>query len=227
MASKKRGLSLEEKRSRLLDIFYQKKDFFLLKELEKIAPKEKGKLKINPLQLSQIDNDDQHLGIVSQSVKDVLQSLVDDDLVDTEKIGTSVYFWSFPSKQTAKRKRKLVETEAKLEDSAKKLKVVQDKIKEAKKGREETKEREEALKKLIDMKARKEELEKEIQKYKDCAPEILKKLQDEIKMAKDGANRWTDNIFALHSWISKKFPSISIADLNKQFQIPEDLDYVA
>ena len=227
MASKKRGLSLEEKRSRLLDIFYQKKDFFLLKELEKIAPKEKGKLKINPLQLSQIDNDDQHLGIVSQSVKDVLQSLVDDDLVDTEKIGTSVYFWSFPSKQTAKRKRKLVETEAKLEDSAKKLKVVQDKIKEAKKGREETKEREEALKKLIDMKARKEELEKEIQKYKDCDPEILKKLQDEIKMAKDGANRWTDNIFALHSWISKKFPSISIADLNKQFQIPEDLDYVA
>ncbi len=35
---------------------------------------------------------------VSQSVKEVLQSLVDDSLVDTEKIGTSVYFWAFPSK---------------------------------------------------------------------------------------------------------------------------------
>jgi hypothetical protein len=33
------------------------------------------------------------LGIISQSVKDVLQSLVDDNLVDTDKIGTSVYFW--------------------------------------------------------------------------------------------------------------------------------------
>ena len=33
-------------------------------------------------------------GIISQSVKDVLQSLVDDNLVDTDKIGTSVYFWS-------------------------------------------------------------------------------------------------------------------------------------
>lgn len=32
------------------------------------------------------------------SVKEVLQSLVDDSLVDTEKIGTSVYFWSYPSK---------------------------------------------------------------------------------------------------------------------------------
>ena len=55
MASKKRGLSLEEKRQRMLEIFYTKKEFFLLKELEKIAPKEKG--------------------ITSQSVKDVLQSL--------------------------------------------------------------------------------------------------------------------------------------------------------
>ena len=27
----------------MLEIFYEKKDFFLLKELEKIAPKEKGK----------------------------------------------------------------------------------------------------------------------------------------------------------------------------------------
>jgi len=40
--SKKRGLSLEEKRTRLLELFFEKKDFFLLKELEKVAPKEKG-----------------------------------------------------------------------------------------------------------------------------------------------------------------------------------------
>lgn len=33
-----------------------------------------------------------------QSVKDVLQSLVDDGLVDSERIGTSNYFWAFPSK---------------------------------------------------------------------------------------------------------------------------------
>ena len=41
--SKKRGLSLEEKRSRMLDLFHEKKDFFLLKELEKLGPKEKGR----------------------------------------------------------------------------------------------------------------------------------------------------------------------------------------
>lgn len=32
------------------------------------------------------------------SVKEVLQSLVDDNLVDTDKIGTSIYFWAYPSK---------------------------------------------------------------------------------------------------------------------------------
>lgn len=44
--------------------------------MEKIAPKEKQ--------------------IIVQAVKDVVQNLVDDGLVDTDKIGTSVYFWSFP-----------------------------------------------------------------------------------------------------------------------------------
>ena len=36
--------------------------------------------------------------LASMSVKEVLQSLVDDNLVDTDKIGTSIYFWAYPSK---------------------------------------------------------------------------------------------------------------------------------
>lgn len=72
----KKGVSAEEKKNRLLQLFYEKGECFQLKELEKIAPKEKG--------------------IIANSVKDVLQKLVDDDLVDTEKIGTSIYFWAFP-----------------------------------------------------------------------------------------------------------------------------------
>lgn len=85
--SKKRGLSLEDKRKGMMELFYEKKDFFQLKELEKIAPKEKG--------------------IVQGSVKDVVQSLVDDGMVDTDKIGTSVYFWAFPSKASNTKKQKL------------------------------------------------------------------------------------------------------------------------
>jgi hypothetical protein len=35
--------------------------------------------------------------VVAQSVKEILQGLVDDGLVTTDKIATSNYFWSFPS----------------------------------------------------------------------------------------------------------------------------------
>ncbi|KAH1131920.1 hypothetical protein J1N35_003298 [Gossypium stocksii] len=69
--SKKQGLSLEEKREKILQIFYESQDFFLLKELEKLGPK---------------------TGVITQPVKDVVQSLVDDDLVSKDKIGTSVSY---------------------------------------------------------------------------------------------------------------------------------------
>lgn len=43
------------------------------------------------------------------TVKDVLQSLVDDNMVDCERVGTSNYYWAFPSKALHARKHKLEE----------------------------------------------------------------------------------------------------------------------
>lgn len=83
-----------------------------------------------------------------------------------------------------------------------------------------------ALTTLAELKSRKASLESEIQKYKDNDPDVLDALGKETRLAEESANRWTDNIFAIHSWIGKKFPSISVTDLNKQFGIPDDLDYV-
>lgn len=70
------------------------KEVFTLKQLEKQAPKKKG--------------------IVSQSVKEVLQSLVDDSMVDQDKIGTSNFFWSFPSQSLIRRRNKLEALDAEL-----------------------------------------------------------------------------------------------------------------
>ena len=50
MPGKKKGLSFEEKRSRLLQIYYDRKEVMNLKELEKLGPKK---------------------GIILQAVKDV------------------------------------------------------------------------------------------------------------------------------------------------------------
>ncbi|KAK9505342.1 hypothetical protein O3M35_009423 [Rhynocoris fuscipes] len=203
--SKRKGVSADEKRNRMLQLFYEKKEFFQMKELEKIAPKEKG--------------------IISQSVKDVVQSLVDDGMVDTEKIGTSVYFWAFPSKAKNSRKRQLNDLEEKVDCTEKQLKKQKESLKQAMDGREDTSERGETLLELKKQKELREQLLLELQKYKDNDPETFQKAKKEIELLKEGINRWTDNIFSLKSWCKNKF-NIEESVLEKQFGIPTDLDYI-
>ncbi|KAG8921393.1 hypothetical protein FRC01_000268, partial [Tulasnella sp. 417] len=105
-----RGLSAEEKRVKLLEIFHESKDFYQLKELEKLGPKLKG--------------------IVSQSVKDVLQSLVDDNLVCSDKIGTSNFFWSFPSAKGVMLQKKSDSLEATLTSTQAAIETLKATIKE-------------------------------------------------------------------------------------------------
>ena len=75
------------------------------------------------------------------------------------------------------------------------------------------------------MEAKKELIKSEIKKFEGCDPEVLEKIKGDAKMAKEAINRWTDNIFAVQSWIGKKFPSVNQEDMSKQFEIPQDLDY--
>eukprot|EP00741_Cyanophora_paradoxa_P022372 tig00021462_g21599.t1 len=91
--SKRKGLSLEEKREKMLEIFIDSKDVFQLKDIEKIAPKEKG--------------------IIVQSVKEVLQSLCDDGLVQA--------FPSTAGQQRASRIKQLQDSIAAAEEQKKTL----------------------------------------------------------------------------------------------------------
>nr|XP_037278070.1 meiotic nuclear division protein 1 homolog [Rhipicephalus microplus] len=203
--SKRKGVSAEEKRQRMLQVFYEKKDVFQLKDLEKIGPKEKG--------------------VIAQAVKDVVQSLVDDGLVDSEKIGTSVYFWSFPSKAVSTRKRKIDELKTKVEEAQKKLKFFENQLAKAQVGREDSSEREELMTKLSELERDRDEVAAELEKHKDCDPEVLEEVKKQTLVAKEAVNRWTDNIFSIKSWVKNKF-FIEESVLNKQFGIPEELDYV-
>ncbi|XP_037514452.1 meiotic nuclear division protein 1 homolog [Rhipicephalus sanguineus] len=203
--SKRKGVSAEEKRQRMLQVFYEKKDVFQLKDLEKIGPKEKG--------------------VIAQAVKDVVQSLVDDGLVDSEKIGTSVYFWSFPSKAVSTRKRKIDQLKTKVEDVQKKLKFVESQLAKAQVGREDSSEREELMSKLSELERDRDEVSAELDKHRDCDPEVLEEVKKQTLVAKEATNRWTDNIFSIKSWVKNKF-FIEESVLNKQFGIPEELDYV-
>merc|ERR1719411_1857010 len=112
----------------MIEIFYESKDVFLLKDLEKVAPKMKG--------------------ITSMSVKEVVTSLVDDGMVESEKIGTSVYFWAFPSKATQARRNKLANAMEKCSQMKRKLAELETEVVAKSSGREDTQERNEVLHEL-------------------------------------------------------------------------------
>ncbi|KAL9440791.1 hypothetical protein AB3S75_019459 [Citrus x aurantiifolia] len=205
--SKKRGLSLEEKRGKILEIFYESQDFYLLKELEKLGPKK---------------------GVITQSVKDVVQSLVDDDLVLKDKIGTSVYFWSLPSCAGNQLRNVYRKLESDLQSSKKRHTELVEQCNALKKGREESDEREEALEELKAIELKHNELKDEMGQYADNDPAAFKAMKNAIEVAHAAANRWTDNIFTLQQWCSNNFPQAKeeLEQMYKDVGIPEDFDYL-
>ncbi|XWS72131.1 hypothetical protein CRYUN_Cryun02cG0013900 [Craigia yunnanensis] len=205
--SKKRGLSLEEKRERILQIFYESQDFFLLKELEKLGPKK---------------------GVITQSVKDVVQSLVDDDLVSKDKIGTSVYFWSLPSCAGNQLRNVQQKLESDLQSSKKRFSELVDQCNELKKGREESDEREEALAELKAIELKYNELKEEMGQYADNDPAAIDAMKKAIDVSHGAANRWTDNIFTLRQWCSNNFPEAKeqLEHMYNEVGITDDFDYV-
>ncbi|XP_037546462.1 meiotic nuclear division protein 1 homolog [Nematolebias whitei] len=203
--SKKKGLSLEEKRSRMMEIFFESKDVFQLKDIEKIAPKAKG--------------------ITPMSVKEVLQSLVDDNMVDCERVGTSNYYWAFPSKAFHLRKHKLEELQKQISDANQRKASVQKSVDKAKVGRQDTEERSCLMKELQALREERSQLQAELEKYRDCDPEVIEEMKKSNVVAKEAVSRWTDNVFAIKSWTKKKF-SFDDCRINKAFGIPEDFDYM-
>ncbi|KAJ7072326.1 meiotic nuclear division protein 1 [Mycena amicta] len=168
-----RGLSHDEKRVRLLEIFHETKDFYQLKELEKLAPKSKG--------------------IVSQTVKEVLQSLVDDGLVQCDKIGASNIFWAFPSQRGAilqGRVKQLKETRAGYVAQQNEL---NEQMELEKACRVDTSRRRERLETLAGLKKQHVALVNELEAYGACDPVKLEEKRRAGFLAHEAAVRWTDN----------------------------------
>eukprot|EP01137_Pigoraptor_chileana_P016763 Opistho-2@73825 len=205
MSGKKKGLSAEEKRKRLLEIFYQSQDFFNLKDIEKIAQKEKG--------------------INSMIVKDIMQTLIDDNLVELEKIGAANFYWAFPSKGLQIRKRKIGEMNDSLQAHNAKRVALEAEIKASKSGKEESDERAQLQLLVKAAEERQADLAKELQKFRECDPEVIDAKKKACKLAIDCANMWTDNIFTIKSYCRNTF-GIAESDLDAQFGLPPDLDYV-
>lgn len=206
--SSKRGLSNEEKRKRMLEWFHEKQEFFQLKDVEKSCSTEKG--------------------ITQQSIKDVLTSLVDDGLVESEKIGTSVYFWSLPSKALKKRHDQVTQNDEDLKaEKEKNARLTATLEKTRAEGSEDNEARRDELESEIEkLVVEKKKLQRELDAYRENDPDVYEKMRKDAEMAKKAANRWIENIFLLKSWLKNKF-RVDESVIDKQFGISTDLDYIS
>ncbi|KAI0645515.1 meiotic nuclear division protein 1 [Trametes meyenii] len=198
-----RGLSAEEKRVKLLEIFHETKDFFQLKELEKMGPKMKG--------------------IVSQSVKEVLQSLVDDGLVQMDKIGSSNFFWSFPSQRGAMMQNRLNT----VKDTQTSLRTQVDELRSSveveKASRSESDDRLQALERLAAWKKEQVRLDAELSAYGACDPAKIEEKRRAVVLAKEAAVRWTDNYVMLLSHFTRQ-NGVEAADIRTFLGVDEEYE---
>ncbi|KIH44276.1 Mnd1 family protein [Ancylostoma duodenale] len=213
----------------MLELFYESKEFFQMKELEKIAPKKKG--------------------VISQSVKEVTQSLVDDGLVECEKIGTFVCYWAFPSKASQTRKRRIGDLENSIRTTETKIAEATAELQKQRKGKEDSKIRSELLDLCEKLQEEEKDLSERLDKYAQCNPEVIAQVKVRAEKARENVNRWTgklmtasflcsldiiatcdhllilDNILSIKKWCKSKF-GMDENMLDQQFEIPVDLDYI-
>lgn len=153
--------------------------------------------------------------MAQNSIPDIHQALVDDGLIEKEKIGGSNYFWSFSAKKDRLAQIKH-ETTLKHIDALKiKVQEASAKLADAKRGREEetttstteqggSPSRAKKLMRLSDLSKRKQTIQTELESLKENDPAALADLEKELQLVTAAAHRWTDNIFECKSYLVKK-----------------------
>ena len=190
MATKTKRMSADEKRKVIVGIYHSSKDVYTEKEIVSLATK---------------------AGVNANTVIDINQALCDDNLVDTDKIGGSKYFWSFPAKKDRMKQLEHEETVKKIEVLMGGIKEAEVKLADAKRGREEeegaAKDGEDGKPAVTSSRAskmaRRSELTKsmaeksaELERLKENDPQAIADLEKELKLVTEAATRWTDNVFA-------------------------------
>ncbi|KAI8452081.1 meiotic nuclear division protein 1 [Phakopsora pachyrhizi] len=159
MSTSRRGLSEEEKRLRTIEFFNKSNCFFTVKDLIKWLPKTKG--------------------IVTQSVEETIKSLIDDDLIRSEKIGTTNIIWSFRSDQSNKTLKDFekLKTEVKaLRCSNSELDQIVSRLES---DRSKSDERQDNLREIKMLKRDINEIELKLQQFRKSDPTLIK---DKIKL---------------------------------------------
>lgn len=196
-------MSADDKKSTILKIFHESKRPFTLKEIEKLAAK---------------------AGVVQNTVKDILKELTDENLVDMDKIGSTNWFWSFPSKEAVQLRNQVNALKEKKAILEAEITQLRERENELARQRPETETRKRKLEELEKLKTKKVQLDAQLKEARENDPEEALKLQLSLKEAKAAAERWTDNTWAMMDYLRRKF-GVSKQEAARQLGINDDFDY--
>lgn len=213
MSNKK--LTTPEIRQEIFDIFNSNGEFYSMKELE-VAGRNKG--------------------ISQKNVKDMVQTLVGQNHVETAKIANIHYYWIiYKDEKILAKKEKLEELKELLMESEEKLKklkfelAIKKQIEEVPVDIEEALKREQLTKELNDLKTTVQALEEELEDLTvktSGETSEFEKIQNNMKPLANAVNRWTDNVFNCIEFTKKMLNVEDIKKIYKEFKIPENLDYI-
>lgn len=163
-------------------------------------------------------------GVVLQSVKEVLQSLVDDDLVRCERIGISNYYWSFPAEASTAAKADAERAARDAEARAAEAERAAGALAEAKAARrrsagngqgddgdeDDAEAREEAarqtrLGRIAELERAIAALREELAARASSDPRHLEALRAGARCAADACGRWAENCGQLRDWLARRF----------------------
>ena len=178
-----RGLSLKQKQDIMLDILHTEPiSVYQMKDLEKIGSKR---------------------GVPSMVIKSIVTQMADEDLLESEKIGTSWYYWDFPSQRFHLLKRAREKAEADLADAVEAESIVSGKKAKLASERKQSKARTAALKEIATLRSKIAVCNSKLREQGECDPEYVDALSTWENVCKEAANRWTDNIHLVSDELEK------------------------
>lgn len=195
----------------MLDFFTHVHSFYTLKELEKEAAKY---AKISPM-----------------IVKEVVQQLIDDNLVNCEKCGTTNLYWSFKYERIRKQEQIHQRLEKQKADLQEKQVALTEKIQLAKLQRTAKSkfgQRSALLTELNSLATQKSDFENLIDKYSNSNPDALQQAQKENHNLVRAIDLYTDSI-ELTIYYFTRVIAVPLSDeqLRAEFGIPQEFEDVS
>ena len=164
-------------------------------------------------------------GVVLQTVKDMNQSLVDDGMVYSDKIGSANFFWSFPSKALQDKINAHEMLTLQLSKSREVSVDLQRRLEEQRASRNAPG-REGKIAQLTSLQTQEKGLDTSLEQGKANDPVEVNKVLKVADENMNHANRWTDNIWAMKKFLTKK-KGMSGKEADKLLKLSDDFDYVS